>query len=152
MHNRIDAEVTAAYGWPAGLSDEDILTRLVALNRQRAEEEKSGRIRWLRPDYQIPRAKTRTPLARDEQEQVEAELVTPAAPAPALPKDDEAMIAALRGVLQSLGRPADIRTIAQKFSNASRSTQRIERGLRILAAAGVARRAEGGWFIPGERR
>ncbi len=36
------------------LSDADILTRLVALNRERAEEEKQGLIRWLRPKYQAP--------------------------------------------------------------------------------------------------
>ena len=33
-----------------------LLTRLVALNHQRAAEEKRGLIRWLRPDYQNPKA------------------------------------------------------------------------------------------------
>ncbi|MFH7244048.1 MAG: hypothetical protein ACHWZW_14500 [Spirulina sp.] len=31
-----------------------ILERLVALNAQRAEEERNGLIRWLRPEYQAP--------------------------------------------------------------------------------------------------
>ncbi len=31
-----------------------LLTRLVALNHERAAEEKRGLIRWLRPDYQNP--------------------------------------------------------------------------------------------------
>ncbi|NCP15376.1 MAG: class I SAM-dependent DNA methyltransferase [Sphingomonadales bacterium] len=53
-HNAIDALVAEAYGWPADLSDEDILTRLVALNKERAAEEASGLIRWLRPEYQNP--------------------------------------------------------------------------------------------------
>ena len=35
--------------------DEEILERLVALNKERAIEEKTGKVRWLRPDYQIPR-------------------------------------------------------------------------------------------------
>jgi len=48
----LDAAVTDAYGWPVSLSDEEILSRLVALNAERAEEEKEGNIRWLRPDYQ----------------------------------------------------------------------------------------------------
>jgi hypothetical protein len=55
LHEQIDAEVAAAYGWPADLSPAEIVTRLVALNAERAAEERAGTIRWLRPDYQIPR-------------------------------------------------------------------------------------------------
>ncbi len=43
-----------AYGWPHDLSDDEILRRLVDLNRERAEEEKRGLIRWLRPEFQNP--------------------------------------------------------------------------------------------------
>ncbi|MGB4805245.1 MAG: DNA methyltransferase, partial [Anaerolineae bacterium] len=35
-HRKLDAAVLAAYGWPAGLTDEDILARLLALNLARA--------------------------------------------------------------------------------------------------------------------
>src|SRR5690606_21762510 len=35
-HQKLDAAVAAAYGWPADLADEEILTRLLALNLQRA--------------------------------------------------------------------------------------------------------------------
>ena len=35
-HARLDAAVAAAYGWPADLTDEDILARLFALNQERA--------------------------------------------------------------------------------------------------------------------
>jgi hypothetical protein len=38
-HKRLDAAVAAAYGWPADLSDEQILERLLALNLERAAEE-----------------------------------------------------------------------------------------------------------------
>ena len=38
-HQRLDAAVAAAYGWPADLSDEQILEKLLALNLARAEEE-----------------------------------------------------------------------------------------------------------------
>src|SRR3546814_8048079 len=44
-HDAIDALVAESYGWPADLSDEEILTRLVALNKERAAEEASGLIR-----------------------------------------------------------------------------------------------------------
>ena len=55
LHEQIDAAVADAYGWPADLPPSEIVTRLVALNAQRAQEEAAGKIRWLRPDYQIPR-------------------------------------------------------------------------------------------------
>jgi hypothetical protein len=32
--------------------EQELLTRLVALNHERAAEEKRGQIRWLRPEYQ----------------------------------------------------------------------------------------------------
>lgn len=38
-HRKLDAAVAAAYGWPADLSDEQILERLLALNLQRAADE-----------------------------------------------------------------------------------------------------------------
>ena len=41
-----------AYGWPANLTDEEILERLVALNAERAAEEARGLVRWLRPEFQ----------------------------------------------------------------------------------------------------
>jgi hypothetical protein len=52
LHDDLDAAVFAAYGWPATLSDAEILERLVALNGERAKEEASGLVRWLRPEYQ----------------------------------------------------------------------------------------------------
>lgn len=39
LHNQLDAAVAAAYGWPADLPPAEIVTRLVALNAERAEEE-----------------------------------------------------------------------------------------------------------------
>jgi hypothetical protein len=38
-HKKLDAAVAAAYGWPADMSDEQILERLLALNLERAEAE-----------------------------------------------------------------------------------------------------------------
>jgi hypothetical protein len=35
-HKRLDAAVFAAYGWPADLSDDDLLARLLARNLERA--------------------------------------------------------------------------------------------------------------------
>jgi hypothetical protein len=41
-HKKLDAAVAAAYGWPADLSDEQILERLLALNLERAAAEASA--------------------------------------------------------------------------------------------------------------
>lgn len=54
LYDQIDAAFADAYGWPVDLSDEDILLRLVALNKERAVQETLGHIRWLRLDYQNP--------------------------------------------------------------------------------------------------
>jgi len=49
-HKQLDAAVAAAYGWPADLSDEQILERLLALNFERAAEEaKAGKIKQGKP-------------------------------------------------------------------------------------------------------
>ncbi len=42
-HKRLDAAVAAAYGWPADLSDEQILERLLALNLERARLEAAAK-------------------------------------------------------------------------------------------------------------
>jgi hypothetical protein len=54
LHEELDAAVFAAYGWPTGLTNEEILGNVAALNTQRRAEEASGVIRWLRPEYQAP--------------------------------------------------------------------------------------------------
>ncbi|RZL10035.1 MAG: class I SAM-dependent DNA methyltransferase, partial [Hymenobacter sp.] len=54
LHQQLDLAVAAAYGWPADLADAELLTRLVALNKARAAEEKAGVVRYLRPSYQAP--------------------------------------------------------------------------------------------------
>ncbi len=41
-HKKLDAAVAAAYGWPADLSDEQILGKLLELNLERAKEEETS--------------------------------------------------------------------------------------------------------------
>lgn len=53
LHDQLDEEVLRVYGWPANLSDEEILERLVVVNEARAAEERRGFIKWLRPEYQV---------------------------------------------------------------------------------------------------
>ena len=71
IHDELDEAVLEAYGWgdlsveiQDGKTQEsrqeqirgELLTRLVALNHERATDEKRGLIRWLRPEYQNPTA------------------------------------------------------------------------------------------------
>lgn len=39
-HEELDSAVLTAYGWPKGLSDDEILTRLLKLNAERAETQR----------------------------------------------------------------------------------------------------------------
>lgn len=65
LHDDLDRAVLEAYGWsdliallddPARAEEleQSLLERLVALNAERAAEEKQGLVRWLRPEYQNP--------------------------------------------------------------------------------------------------
>ena len=150
LHNRIDDAVADAYGWPRDLADADILARLVALNRERADEERRGLVRWLRPEYQAARGAAATqPI--EEQEEADLALPQVAAQAPALPEDEGAFYAALQSTLRALARPAEPIEIARRFRNGGRASRRIERGLLTLAAVGNVRKTDTGWFVPRER-
>lgn len=49
-HKVLDAAVAAAYGWPADLSDDEVLARLFALNQQRADAETRQQVKLPRPE------------------------------------------------------------------------------------------------------
>jgi hypothetical protein len=127
LHEKLDALVAEAYGWPATLSDDEILEKL---NAERAAEEKRGLIRWLRPDYQ--RAKAGVPQAAAAEEQIEAELVVEAGKVqkPAFPSSDVERAAAVYAAMASARAPLDARAIAATF----RQGVRVETVSRILAA------------------
>jgi hypothetical protein len=76
---------------------------------------------------------------------------TPEAEAPPLPKDDADLVAALRSRLRAGGKPIEPNSLAQYFRDGSKGARRVERGLRLLAAAGVVRRSGAGWFLPSDR-
>ncbi len=54
LHDELDTAVLQAYGLKPGLDNDALLTHLVALNASRTAQEKSGQVRWLRPDFQNP--------------------------------------------------------------------------------------------------
>jgi hypothetical protein len=67
LHDELDAAVFAAYGWPATFTASEVLDHLVALNTERAAEERRGIVRWLRPEYQAKgQAEMNLPAVQDK--------------------------------------------------------------------------------------
>ena len=139
LHDQIDAAVADAYGWPVDLSDEDILLRLVALNKERAEEEARGHIRWLRPTYQNPTGQQAT-LGKTAD--MDLGVVAKIDKAP-WPKNLPEQIAAVREALTAMGE-ATPEQIARRFSRARSTT--VAPLLESLAALGQADKGEDGKF------
>jgi len=155
-HDKLDRAVFEAYDWqdladqligrpgattplpdkPAdqARAEEELLMRLVALNKQRAAEEAQGKVRWLRPAYQAP-----------EVSQVGAELATEQVEAPkaaalaakgkvTFPKSVPEQLKVLREALAE--RPHTIESLAELFKRKPRKS--VEEGLLSLAAVGRA--------------
>jgi hypothetical protein len=138
LHNRLDAAVAAAYGWPADLTDAEIVARVVALNAERVREEAEGLIRWLRPEYQAPQAKL--PVATQRDLDIGADQAVAVV---AWPREEGAQYKALRAVLRH--GPAHPRDIARRLRGAPRG-DKLPRMLANLEALGLARSLEGGRF------
>jgi hypothetical protein len=136
MHDRIDALAEQAYGWPPNLTDEQVVERLVALNAERAREEAAGHVRWLRPDFQIPRfAKVATPKT-GELGLVEA-LPAAAIGLPSLPRDRYEHPLAVEALLVGAGRPMTPAEIARGFRRGGRRLEpRVVQALATLARYG----------------
>ena len=140
LHAQIDAAVAEAYGWPATLTDDEILHRLVDLNRERAAEEARGQIRWLRPDYQNPAGKVAA--AKGEQATMDIGPTVSTAKAP-WPKTMPEQMAAVLNALGDLGT-ATPEQIARQFLRARAGS--VQPLLESLAMIGKAHLVEGGRF------
>ncbi|MHB9002388.1 MAG: class I SAM-dependent DNA methyltransferase, partial [Thermoanaerobaculia bacterium] len=136
IHDDLDAAVFDAYGWPHDLSDEQILERLVALNVERAAEERRGIVRWLRPEFQ-------NPAGTGTQQAIASKVPSPAAEAPdktkepprTWPEELPQQIAAVRDYL-ARHAPVTTRNVVTAFKGAKRKN--IESVLDSLAALGLA--------------
>jgi len=139
-HDAIDNLVAEAYGWPADLADEDILTRLVTLNKERAFEETKGLIRWLRPEFQAPDYSAPVTQTLDLGELVAAlpENVTP------WPVSLPEQVSAVQSILSSAGIPLAPQDVARAFKGKRAATVRPV--LEALAGIGMARRLKDGRY------
>ncbi|MBB4302097.1 hypothetical protein GGD81_001121 [Rhodobium orientis] len=161
LHDDIDRAAFAAYGWddlaeklvgkpgattpsPHKTADqeaaeEELLTRLVALNRERAAEEARGLVRWLRPDYQIPKLGHK--VARPEEgEQIAADMTPILLPEkPKWPADGLDQIRLLRDVLAKAQAPARPADISAQFKGGRNRLSRVEQVLEHMLDTGMVR-------------
>ena len=133
LHDQIDRATADAYGWPHDLSDEQILEKLVALNAERAKEEAAGQVRWLRPDYQIPRFAKGAAAQKTGELDLGANVVAIDKGLPAFPKDKGEQVMAIRAVLQGAASPMDAAAVSRAFkSGGKKIEQRVVQALNTL--------------------
>ena len=139
-HDCLDTLVAQAYGWPADISDEEILTRLVALNKERAAEEAKGLIRWLRPEYQAPdyTAPVNQKLDLGEAANVLPDNVIP------WPASLPEQVSAVQGILAASATPLGPHDVARAFKGKRAATVRPV--LDALTGIGMARRLKDGRY------
>lgn len=131
-HDELDALVQAAYGWEGQLTDQDILARLTDLNAARAQEERAGTIRYLRPDYQDPRGTAVGDLGMNVQAPAAAALAKPSYPARLAEQS-----AAVRQVLVLAERALSAEQVASAFSGVRAGT--VDELLELLVKLGQVR-------------
>jgi len=145
IHDDLDAAVLDAYGWTdlataipladilahggpdAEAIEQNILSRLVALNHERAAEEKRGLIRWLRPEFQSPGTAT----AQQAEIGLGDDETTPDTSAAVIldwPAELPAQVTALRKLLPTVGQDAEI--LAACFGR--KSKKRVDQVAAIL--------------------
>lgn len=143
LHDNLDTAVAAAYGFPTDISDADILSELVELNKQRAAEEKRGLVRWLRPEYQHSDGTTQTTAIDQPTETI----TVPPTAKRAFPKAKPERALVIQEVLESLDTPATVEDIAQHFTRAPRKD--VTEILSIMhALKQVQQTSEGRYLSP----
>ena len=141
LHDDLDDAVFAAYGWPATLTDAEILERLVALNAERAAEEKRGIVHWLRPEYQAKgQAEMILPAGQDKPaKKAKTKTAAPARAAKsAWPKKMAERVQAVETALHHFGAAATPGDLAKLFKRAEPAD--VAEILETLVTLGRARK------------
>ncbi|WP_373540744.1 class I SAM-dependent DNA methyltransferase [Chamaesiphon sp.] len=144
IHDELDTAVFAAYGWqdlsgkPTAEIAETILERLVALNAERAAEERNGHIRWLRPEYQAPTQTQSTQIAIAGIDIAPETAVTPVEQQK-WPTQPKAQLAAIRDLLRTSSGEWTVLQIANQFTgkNTQKKLDAIGENLDRLEWFGV---------------
>ena len=125
-------------GGPEVSLDEIILERLVALNAERAEEERNGLIRWLRPEYQAPDQAPAVQTALEGLGIAEETVVEPVEQRK-WPTQPRAQLAAIRDLLRTTPGDWTIAQIAAQFTgkNTKKKLEAIAENLDRLEWFGL---------------
>jgi hypothetical protein len=148
LHNELDVAVAEAYGWPSNLTEEVILAKLVALNKERAEEEGLGIVHWLRPEYQNAQGVQQASL-KVEMSEVTSETVTKVLTE--WPKNlaDQAQV--VQQLVRQYQQPVTAYDLSNQFKPGGKASktreQQIENLLQTLNSLGLIRRTEKGSYI-----
>ena len=163
LHDELDRAVFAAYGWEdlgealvgmpgattplpdksdvQAVAEEELLTRLVKLNKQRAAEEAQGKIRWLRPDYQAPDAK-QTDIELSEKLESKTNIHKAKTKKIKWPKEMREQINLL---IDLLSIPATSKSLIDNFSY--KPAKQVIAVLDALEALGKAQQEDGIWYL-----
>ncbi len=160
LHDELDAAVLQAYGLEPGQSTDALLAHLVALNAQRAAEEKTGHIRWLRPAFQNPAlasSPSNKELLAPFNQGLQADLAlklrsadavqtsTGSPPTQAWPGALPEQVRAVALVLASSSGALPQTAIEARFKGRGPWKKSLPRILDTLEALGRARREGAGW-------
>jgi hypothetical protein len=147
LHDELDTLVAQAYGWPWPMEREEILSRLVDLHAERVEEEKQGTVRWLRPEYQIPRFAPEEAeggsLALSEAEPIPTGAESAKSDVVEWPADTIEQLGALRTALAE--GPLTPAEAAKRFRGARRDV--VTRHLEALDTIGTVSRENGKYHL-----
>ncbi len=149
IHDELDSTVLQAYGWPADITDDEILIRLVALNRDRSNEELRGTVRWLRREFQttVVSGQLQRQLETDSDDSHVAERsVAKKVKKEVWPKTIPERFRAVRATLQQQSSPATAKELASGFTRVRK--EGIAEILETLVEVGQARRTDDGRYAP----
>ncbi len=151
IHDDLDRATFAAYNWDDLIPqwetqhtnpehkeqlENQILERLVKLNAQRAEEERNGLIRWLRPDYQAP-TQTTNQTAIDGIDTTDETAIAPPEQQK-WPTQFKDQLAIVRDLLRTQGSEWTETQISAQFKG-KKKTGAIGQVLDILESLGLVR-------------
>jgi hypothetical protein len=146
LHDELDALVARAYGWPWPMEREEVLERLVALHDERVEEEKRGIIRWLRPEYQIPRFRGAAVTPQEPALELDDDRVAEAVPTEEKREWPTGAIEQIGAVKTAVAiAPVTPAEVASAFSGAPRPL--VIRHLETLAMVGEVRKMPHGRYM-----
>ena len=142
LHDRVDALTLEAYGWTDAPNEDAVLERLVALNAERAAEERDGLVRHLRPEFQAPRAGA----ARREDAELDLGVAAAALAGAkaAWPKELPGQMRAVEALLRAADAPLSLKAARGGFKGAN--PKRLDEVLQTLVAYGRARKVGEGVY------